>query len=133
MPCRKAQQVKSAVSFISDYENQLAKVAKARKCHGIICGHIHQPVIKMIDGIEYMNSGDWVENLTALEYHQGNWSIYRYNEDAVAQKIKLSKHARNTLDNDEIFKDLVNEFVTKKKWKSFMPSKAPATGTWAVR
>jgi UDP-2,3-diacylglucosamine pyrophosphatase LpxH len=74
-------QVKSAVSFISDYENQLAKVAKARKCHGIICGHIHQPAIKNINGIEYMNSGDWVESLTALaEDTEGNWKIIQYQE-----------------------------------------------------
>ena len=73
--------VKSAVSFINDYENQLVKVAKARKCHGIICGHIHQPAIKTIDGIEYLNSGDWVESMTALvEDRQGNWKIIYYQE-----------------------------------------------------
>lgn len=73
--------VKSAVSFISDYENELAKVAKTRKCHGVICGHIHQPAIKMIDGIEYLNSGDWVESLTALvEDREGNWKIIEYQQ-----------------------------------------------------
>lgn len=73
--------VKSAVSFISDYENELVKVAKARKCQGIICGHIHQPAIKEINGIEYLNSGDWVESLTALvEDEWGAWKIIYYNE-----------------------------------------------------
>lgn len=73
--------VKSAVSFISDYENELAKVARSRKCHGIICGHIHQPAIKMINGIEYLNSGDWVESLTALvEDDEGNWKIIEYQQ-----------------------------------------------------
>jgi UDP-2,3-diacylglucosamine pyrophosphatase LpxH len=73
--------VKSAVSFISDYENELVKVAKARHCAGIICGHIHQPAIKIIDGIEYLNSGDWVESLTALvEDTEGNWKIIYYQE-----------------------------------------------------
>lgn len=73
--------VKSAVSFISDYENELVKVAKARKCHGIICGHIHQPAIKEINGIEYLNSGDWVESLTALvEDTDGNWRIIYYQD-----------------------------------------------------
>ncbi len=73
--------VKSAVSFISDYETELAKVARARKCHGIICGHIHQPAIKLIDGIEYLNSGDWVESLTALvEDVEGNWKIIHYQD-----------------------------------------------------
>ena len=73
--------VKSAVSFISDYENELVKVAKYRKCDGIICGHIHQAAIKNIEGIEYLNSGDWVESLTALvEDNEGNWKIIQYQE-----------------------------------------------------
>jgi len=73
--------VKSAVSFISDYENELVKVARSRKCQGIICGHIHQPAIKEINGIEYLNSGDWVESLTALvEDNEGNWKIIYYQE-----------------------------------------------------
>ena len=73
--------VKTAVSFISDYENELVKVAKARRCSGIICGHIHQPAIKMIDGIEYLNSGDWVESLTALvETTAGEWKIIHYQD-----------------------------------------------------
>jgi UDP-2,3-diacylglucosamine pyrophosphatase LpxH len=73
--------VKSAVSFISDYENELVKVAKARHCGGIICGHIHQPAIKVIDGIDYLNSGDWVESLTVLvEDIDGNWKIIYYQE-----------------------------------------------------
>lgn len=73
--------VKSAVSFISDYENELVKVAKSRRCHGIICGHIHQPAIKEIHGIEYLNSGDWVESMTALvEDNDGKWKIIYYQE-----------------------------------------------------
>ncbi|MBX3163306.1 MAG: UDP-2,3-diacylglucosamine diphosphatase [Bacteroidetes bacterium] len=73
--------VKSAVSFISDYENELVKVAQARRCKGVICGHIHQPAIKNINGIEYLNSGDWVESLTALvEDNEGNWKIIYYKD-----------------------------------------------------
>ena len=73
--------VKSAVSFISDYETELVKVAKARKCHGVICGHIHQAAIKNINGIDYLNSGDWVESLTALvENMDGEWSIIQYTD-----------------------------------------------------
>lgn len=73
--------VKSAVSFISDYETELVKVAKARRCQGVICGHIHQPAIKTIQGIEYMNSGDWVETLSALvEDVNGNWRIIFYTD-----------------------------------------------------
>jgi hypothetical protein len=63
----------------------------------------------------YLNSGDWVENLTALEFDNGAWSIYRYSEDKVAQGIKLSRRFKNNLDNDLIFKDLVNQFLVLKK------------------
>ncbi len=94
--------VKSAVSFISDYETALAKVAKARRCHGIICGHIHQPAIKQIDGIEYLNSGDWVETMSALvEDNLGNWKIVYYTEwllqHEALKKIKENKNIDDVL------------------------------------
>ena len=81
-----SQQVKSrikqAVSYISDYEQKLTELARARQCDGVICGHIHQPAIRNIDGIIYMNSGDWVESLSALvEDHEGNWSLLYYTSD----------------------------------------------------
>lgn len=74
--------VKSAVSYIGDYENQLVILAKINKCDGIVCGHIHQPALKEIDGILYMNSGDWVETMSALvEDFSGNWSIIYYDDE----------------------------------------------------
>jgi UDP-2,3-diacylglucosamine pyrophosphatase LpxH len=73
------QRVKSAVSFIDDFEKQLSSMAKSKKCDGIICGHIHSPANRMIDGIHYLNSGDWVESLTALtEDYEGNWQVVEY-------------------------------------------------------
>lgn len=73
--------VKSAVSFVSDFENELAEVARVKKCDGVITGHIHQPANKMINGIHYLNSGDWVESLTALvETQDGEWQIVYYSE-----------------------------------------------------
>jgi hypothetical protein len=75
------QKVKSAVSYISDYEMELAELARSRKCDGVICGHIHQPAIKEYNGIEYLNSGDWVETLSALvETIHGDWKLIYYNE-----------------------------------------------------
>lgn len=75
-------QIKKAVSYISDYEQKLTELARARNCDGIICGHIHQPALREIDGILYMNSGDWVESLSALvEDHDGNWSLLYYTSD----------------------------------------------------
>lgn len=58
--------VKSAVSFVGKYEAQLQAFARQRNCDGIICGHIHTPADKQIDDIHYLNSGDWVESLTAI-------------------------------------------------------------------
>jgi UDP-2,3-diacylglucosamine pyrophosphatase LpxH len=68
--------VKKSVSFITDFETILAEHAKHKKYDGIICGHIHKAEIKTIDGIEYKNSGDWVESCTALvETMEGEWKI----------------------------------------------------------
>ena len=77
------QRVKEAVNYISDFEEKLVELAKANQCEGIICGHIHKPDIRQIDDITYMNSGDWVESLTALvEDHKGNWELlYFLNEN----------------------------------------------------
>jgi UDP-2,3-diacylglucosamine pyrophosphatase LpxH len=75
------QRVKAAVSYISDFEEKLTELARSRQCDGIICGHIHQPAIREIDGLIYMNSGDWVESLSALvEDEEGNWNLVYYSE-----------------------------------------------------
>ncbi|QDH79631.1 UDP-2,3-diacylglucosamine diphosphatase [Echinicola soli] len=73
--------VKSAVSYIDKYEKELAIMAKTKGCDGIICGHIHKAESRIIDGIEYLNSGDWVETMSALaEDYEGNWQLIYYNE-----------------------------------------------------
>ena len=111
--------VKSAVKFINDFEKTAADIAIENKYDFVICGHIHHPEIKEIKTekgkVVYLNSGDWIENLTALEFDGSKWSIYRYQDDKKAQNIKLPKRFHNKLDNDEIFRDLVNEFLTVKK------------------
>jgi UDP-2,3-diacylglucosamine pyrophosphatase LpxH len=61
--------VKQAVGFIGRYEEQLQRLARRRDCRGIICGHIHTPADKWIDDIHYLNSGDWVESMTAIVEH----------------------------------------------------------------
>lgn len=74
--------VKSAVSYISDFERELSKIAATRHFDGIICGHIHQPANTWYGNIHYLNSGDWVESLTALiEYPDGRWDIYHHHQD----------------------------------------------------
>lgn len=73
--------VKSAVNFISQYEHQLEQMAKARKCDGIIAGHVHHPDDKMIGGIRYMNCGDWVESMSAvIEENDGTFRTVCYDE-----------------------------------------------------
>ena len=68
--------VKSAVSYVSDFEKELVNLAKSKKCNGVICGHIHHPENCYYDGIHYLNSGDWVETLSALpEDENGNWEV----------------------------------------------------------
>ena len=85
--------VKSAVSYISDFEKELVKLALSRKLDGIICGHIHQAANVRYDNVHYLNSGDWVESMTALvENEQGEWSILTYNKaEYEADEEKISK------------------------------------------
>jgi UDP-2,3-diacylglucosamine pyrophosphatase LpxH len=77
--------VKKAVSFISDFETTAAEIAIDKKYDYVICGHIHKPQIKVVENknglVTYLNSGDWVENLTALEYNKSEWSIYEYKKE----------------------------------------------------
>ncbi|HNX04413.1 MAG TPA: UDP-2,3-diacylglucosamine diphosphatase [Opitutales bacterium] len=61
--------VKSAVSYISRFEESVVKFAKRRDCDGFICGHIHSPADKSIGGLRYLNSGDWIESCTAIVEH----------------------------------------------------------------
>lgn len=73
--------VKSAVSFVGKYEEQLQELAKAKGCKGIICGHIHSPANKLVGETHYLNSGDWVESLTAiLEYDNGEFEVITYDQ-----------------------------------------------------
>jgi UDP-2,3-diacylglucosamine pyrophosphatase LpxH len=111
--------VKSAIKFINDFEKTAADIAIDNGYQYVICGHIHQPEIKNIKTdkgeVTYLNSGDWVENLTALEYNSNVWRIYHYSDDYIAQSIKLPKRLIDNMSNDKIFKDLVNQFLTTKK------------------
>jgi UDP-2,3-diacylglucosamine pyrophosphatase LpxH len=68
--------VKRAVSYVSDFEVAVAREARKRGMHGVVCGHIHHAEMREVDGILYCNDGDWVESLTALvEHHDGRLEI----------------------------------------------------------
>lgn len=74
--------VKKAVKHIADFETTATDLAIEKKYDYVICGHIHEPKIEQKSNkngsVTYLNSGDWVENLTALEYNRKRWKLYRY-------------------------------------------------------
>ncbi|MFT5252782.1 MAG: UDP-2,3-diacylglucosamine pyrophosphatase LpxH [Flavobacteriales bacterium] len=85
--------VKKAVKHISDFEETATELAIENKYDFVICGHIHEPkIIKKENkngSTMYLNSGDWVENLTALEYNKKRWKLYRYQESAFTEEENL--------------------------------------------
>jgi UDP-2,3-diacylglucosamine pyrophosphatase LpxH len=75
------QNTKQALNYIHQFEHKLAQHCVDHNHQGIICGHIHQAQIQLIDGIVYMNCGDWTESRTALvEHTDGKWEIIHYDQ-----------------------------------------------------
>ena len=76
--------VKYALKWIGDFEQKAIDLAIAENYDYVVCGHIHSPAIRKIEREEgktvYMNSGDWIENLTALEYREKEWHLFHYKE-----------------------------------------------------
>lgn len=99
--------VKQAVKYIDDFEIQLSAMAKYKGCDAIICGHIHQPALKEIDDIYYLNSGDWVESMTALiEQNNGDWDLVYYTE---THSSKLSHEVETEDEKTVALKDYFNK------------------------
>lgn len=71
--------VKAAVSFLVNFENEMVRQAKKRNCHTVVCGHLHSPADKKIDGVRYVNTGDYVENRTKTIYNPEYNTISVYN------------------------------------------------------
>ena len=70
---------KNAVNFMTNFEEAVAREARQRGFQGVVCGHIHKPQIKQIDGVTYCNDGDWVESLSALvETYEGDLKIIEW-------------------------------------------------------
>jgi UDP-2,3-diacylglucosamine pyrophosphatase LpxH len=75
---------KSAVKYVTDYEDTMLQFGRKSGMAGVICGHIHRPEIRQVGDMLYMNCGDWVENCTALvEDFDGNFSLIRFHESDV--------------------------------------------------
>ena len=110
--------VKSAVKFINSFEQTAADIGISNQYDYVVCGHIHQPEMREIENedgkIMYLNSGDWIENLTALEYAAGEWKIYRYDENEMQQLIEHSSEEEE-LNNTQLFDNMLEEFNLMKQ------------------
>lgn len=107
--------VKSAIKFIGDFERTAAEIAIEKEFDYVVCGHIHQPQMRKIKtdkgSVMYLNSGDWIENLTALEYHKGKWKLYDYNKDAFMNTYDIEGvDPLDVLERNELFERLMQEF-----------------------
>jgi UDP-2,3-diacylglucosamine pyrophosphatase LpxH len=101
--------VKKAVSFINSFEETVAQIAVDQGFDTVICGHIHQPADKIFTfgnrSVRYLNSGDWIENLSALEYNHGEWTLHLHpdgdetssDEDPIPDKSELFNILRKEL------------------------------------
>jgi UDP-2,3-diacylglucosamine pyrophosphatase LpxH len=105
--------VKSAVKFINSFEQTAADIGISNHYDYVICGHIHQPEMREIENengkIMYLNSGDWIENLTSLEYVNGDWKIYRFDENEMLNMV-VNTPEEEELNNNQLFDNLVEEF-----------------------
>ena len=70
--------VKEAVKFITSFEQELIRQAKKHGCNTVICGHIHHPDDRMVDGVRYLNSGDWIENNSYITYNNGKYQVHEH-------------------------------------------------------
>jgi UDP-2,3-diacylglucosamine pyrophosphatase LpxH len=105
--------VKSAVKYINSFEQTAAEIGLDQGYDYVVCGHIHQPQMRTVTtekgSIEYLNSGDWIENLTALEYHEGAWSLFRFADSGLQ-----SDPEGPDPDASQLFSEMLAEFKLLK-------------------
>lgn len=109
--------VKKAVSYINSFEETAARTAISKGFSYIICGHIHKTEHRIIQidnkKITYLNSGDWVENLTALEYNNKTWSIYKHSDytyEETTDEIELITE----ITTKQLFNNMYHDFLQKQ-------------------
>ena len=104
--------VKTAIQYFSNFERVAAETAHKNGYKYVVCGHIHTPKIESfnVDGKEviYMNSGDWLESLSSLEYVNNKWSIYMHARSE--NEFEKDEGDRIEMTNKELYKDLIAEF-----------------------
>ncbi len=104
--------VKTAVQYFANFERKAAEIAEKNGYKYVVCGHIHTPKIESfeINGKEiiYMNSGDWLESLSSLEYVNNEWSIYMHKR--TEKDFKNDESSKIEMTNKELYRDLIAEF-----------------------
>lgn len=100
--------VKQLMRFISHFEQKLAGHAREKRCEGIVCGHIHAPNILDIDGVNYCNTGDWVEHCSALiEYSDGQMEIVYFDQEMVpAQNLDIKSQTTRQVESPQEYVEL---------------------------
>lgn len=129
--------VKKAVKFINDFEKQAIDTAAAEGYDFVVCGHVHQPRISKIGNITYLNSGDWVENLTALEYNDREWTLYKYNAldfEVLSPQLTVAEAANVDEEDIQIHQPIaafVGEILKKRPQISLFPTEdVHPSGFW---
>ncbi len=106
--------VKSAVKFINNFEQTSADIGIMNQYDYVVCGHIHQPEMREISNsngsIMYLNSGDWIENLSALEFQNGEWTLYRYDKSHFSEILVEEEEFNDSI----LFSNLLHEFNLMK-------------------
>jgi UDP-2,3-diacylglucosamine pyrophosphatase LpxH len=101
-------EVNKAVAKVNDFETTAAELAIEKGYDYVICGHIHKPQKRMVSNekgsVMYLNSGDWMEHLTALEYHNNDWHIYTYDATQFETKpVEQDRPMLNVVSNEVHF------------------------------
>lgn len=109
--------VKSAVKFINSFEQTAADIGISNQYQYVICGHIHHPEMRMIEQdhgeIMYLNSGDWIENLTALEYHNSQWTLFRFDDSESVAMLQIKEEESDDMNIRQLFNQMLTEFNLK--------------------
>ena len=106
--------VKAAVNFVSSFEEKITKLAQAKECTGVICGHIHTPDNKKIGGLHYLNSGDWVESLSAIvEHSNGKMQLVYFRDFVSDYPIKQDTADLESKNTDELDLNQIGVFASR--------------------
>ena len=110
------ESVKGAVKYINAFEDTVSAAAVRKGADSVICGHIHKPEMRIIQvgdqTVNYLNSGDWIENLSSLEYNKGQWRLFNYRRDFIEQTGNADADFEKIVDVEvkELFNNMLVDF-----------------------